>query len=222
MKYSSSTRVCDVNFISFYDSENVSMGTKPSIGQGEIIRVALELAAQYKWRDITLSQISNIVGISLSQLISFFPSKNALVVRIMEDTTRAVVNNTDQDNIYESPRDRLFDILLRRIEVLSPNKIAIKSIIQEISSSPVDALCLAPELFKQFRNTLEVVGFDSTGLSGQLRVHGVAAIYVAALFVWFRDDSSDMGKTTAFLDRRLKQFKHLFETESNENPMTPG
>ena len=27
-----------------------------------------------------------------------------------------------------------------------------------------------------------------------------------------------MGKTTAFLDRRLKQFKHLFETESNENP----
>ena len=105
------------------------MGTKPSIGQGEIIGVALELAAQYKWRDITLSQISNIVGISLSQLISFFPSKNALVVRIMEDTTRAVVNNTDQDNIYESPRDRLFDILLRRIEVLSPNKIAIKSII---------------------------------------------------------------------------------------------
>ena len=43
--------------------------------------MALELAAQYKWRDITLSQISNIVGISLSQLISFFPSKNALVVR---------------------------------------------------------------------------------------------------------------------------------------------
>ena len=36
----------------------------------------------------------------------------------------------------------------------------------------------------KFRNTLEIVGFDSTGLSGQVRVHGVAAIYVAALFMY--------------------------------------
>ena len=81
---------------------------------------------------------------------------------------------------------------------------------------------MAPEFFKQIRTTLEVVGIDSTGLSGQFRVHGVAAIYIGALFIWFRDDSSDMGKTAAFLDRRLNQIKHLLETGSNGNSTNPG
>ena len=198
------------------------MGTKPTTGQQEITEVALELAAQYKWCDVTLSQISKTAGISLSQLISLFPSKNALVVGIMEGTTKVIVNDTDQEILYERPRDRLFDILLRRIEVLAPNKIAFKSIIHEISSSPADALCMAPEFFKQIRTTLEVVGIDSTGLTGQIRVHGVAAIYIGALFVWFRDDSSDMEKTTTFLDRRLNQIKHLYETGSNGNSKKPG
>ena len=87
------------------------MGTKPTTGQQEITEVALDLAAQYKWSDVTLSQISKIAGISLSQLISLFPSKNALVVGIMEDTTKVVVNDTDQEILSERPRDRLFDIL---------------------------------------------------------------------------------------------------------------
>jgi len=52
-------------------------------------------------------------------------------------------------------------------------------------------------------------GIGSAGLSGRLRVKGLAAIYLGALPVWIGDDSPDQGRTMAFLDRRLKQAERL-------------
>src|SRR3546814_17327248 len=57
--------------------------------------------------------------------------------------------------------------------------------------------------------TLEAAGFSTTGCRGVLRRKGLAAIYLATMRVWLRDDSEDMAKTMAYLDRQLARVDSL-------------
>jgi hypothetical protein len=85
------------------------------------------------------------------------------------------------------------------------NKEAITSILRETMLDPLGALSLAPRFLNAMTWTLESAGISTAGLAGKFRVKGLAAIYLAALGIWIDDDTPDLAKTMAFLDRRLKQ-----------------
>jgi ubiquinone biosynthesis protein COQ9 len=42
-----------------------------------------------------------------------------------------------------------------------------------------------------------------------LRLKGLSAIYLSAIRVWLRDDSEDMAKTMAHLDKQLARVDNL-------------
>nr|MBC8158924.1 TetR family transcriptional regulator [Alphaproteobacteria bacterium] len=50
---------------------------------------------------------------------------------------------------------------------------------------------------------LEAAGLPSGGISGAARAAGLGALYANAVRVWLRDDTPDMAKTMAALDRGL-------------------
>jgi hypothetical protein len=52
---------------------------------------------------------------------------------------------------------------------------------------------------------LEAAGLSTAGLRGRLRVRALAVLYLSVLRVFLRDDSEDLAKTMAALDRRLRQ-----------------
>jgi len=70
---------------------------------------------------------------------------------------------------------------------------------------PLRTISLVPGFLNSMAWTLESAGISTSGIAGKIRTKGIAAIYLGALGVWIRDDSPDMTKTMAFLDRRLKQ-----------------
>ena len=51
--------------------------------------------------------------------------------------------------------------------------------------------------------TLEAAGVGSAGRIGALRWVGLAAVYLEAFRAWARDESEDMARTMAALDRAL-------------------
>ena len=59
------------------------------------------------------------------------------------------------------------------------------------------------------RWALEAAGINSGGLRGTVRAKGLLAVYAAVIPVWLRDDSPDMARTMAALDRRLAQAERL-------------
>ena len=50
---------------------------------------------------------------------------------------------------------------------------------------------------------LEAAGVPASGLTGQLRVHGLMALWLYALRAWERDESADLSGTMAAVDRGL-------------------
>jgi AcrR family transcriptional regulator len=185
------------------------MARSPRPVRDRVIDAALKLAAERAWRTISLGDIARATRISLATLQENFGSKTAIVVAVMARTDATILKAMDSSAESEPPRDRLLDAIMRRLDALQPHKPAICSILRDLPSDPASFLCLAPGFFNSMAWTLESAGIGSAGRSGRLRATGLGAIYLGALRVWARDDTSDQGRTLAFLDRRLRQAEQL-------------
>jgi len=182
---------------------------QPRSRRDRIIDAALGLAAEKPWRGVSLGEIAAAARVGLAELHAEFPSRTAILAGVMARADHAVLGNIDPAALSEPPRERLLDALLRRLDALAPHKRAITAILRDTPGDPAGALCLAPKLLSSMAWTLEAAGIGTAGLSGRLRVKGLAAIWLGALCVWARDDSEDQGRTMAFLDRRLRQAERL-------------
>lgn len=185
------------------------MAKAPRPVRDRIIDAALKLAAESAWRSISLGDIAKATRISLAALRENFNSKTAIVVAVMARTDATVLGGVDSSAESEPARDRLLDAIMRRLDSLQPHKTAICSILRDMPSDPAGLFCLAPGFFNSMAWTLEAAGVGSAGPAGRLRVKGLGGIYLGALRVWARDDTSDQARTLAFLDRRLRQAEQL-------------
>ncbi len=174
-----------------------------------IVDAAMALAAQSRWREVTLANIAAEAKISLAQLHEVFGSKPAIVAALGDRVDRAVLAGTEPDADSEPVHDRLLDVLMRRLEALAPFKAAIASILRDVPCDPAAAVCASPGVIRRMAWCLEAAGVSSAGLAGRIRAKGLAAIYLSTLLVWLRDDSPDQGRTLAHLDKSLRRAERL-------------
>lgn len=174
-----------------------------------IIDAAMSLAAQSRWRKVTLANIAVEAKISLVQLHEIFRSKSAIVAALGDRVDRAVLAGTGADVGSEPVRDRLLDVLMRRLEALAPHKDGIASILRDATCDPAAVICASPGVLRRMAWSLETAGVSSAGVAGRIRAKGLAAIYLTTLLVWLRDDSPDQGRTLAHLDKSLRRAERL-------------
>lgn len=185
------------------------MATRKQDPARKVIEATLKLAAQRDWQDVTLSDIAGEAGVSLAVIHERFGSKQAILAAYGREVDAAVLGDSDSIDMTGSPRDRLFDVLMRRFDELSRHKTAIANILDSYRCQPVNALCALPGLGRSMAWMLEVAGISAGGWRGALRVKGLSAIYLSVLRVWLKDDSEDMAKTMAALDRDLGRVDNL-------------
>jgi len=174
-----------------------------------IVDHALELAAAQGWADTSLGDIAAAAGLSLAQLRGTYPSKTAIIAAYTTRVDEAVLNDIDPELVDKTRRERLFDVLMKRFDAMNPHKQAVRSILRA-SASDVEALARGPlSLYRSMRWMLEAANISSSGMRGQLRIKGLALIYLAVLRAWFNDDSEDMSRTMASLDRQLHRAERL-------------
>ncbi len=166
----------------------------------------LKLLAEKGWHGFALRDVAEAAGVGLAELYIAFPSRTALVEAFLADIDHAVLDGTapslDPD---ETVRDRLFDTMMRRYDALRPHKEAVAALAEGLARDPLAALTLSRALGRSMAVVLEAAGVSAEGLSGTLRRNALAAMHVAVMRVWLRDDSADQSRTMATLDHRLKR-----------------
>lgn len=200
---------------------------KPQDLPGHIMARALELAALQGWRHTTLGNIAAAADLTLGEVLAIYPSKASIVSAFTCATDAEVLADGDGDLADQPPRDRLFDVMMRRFDALAPHKDAVRSMVGASLGDPVSALCGAFLLRRSMALTLEAAHISASGMAGIVRTKGLAAIYLAVMPVWLNDDSEDMAATMAALDKRLGQVESLlalcrFRGRRNEAPVGEG
>ena len=173
----------------------------------KIINAAMKLAAAQGWRALTLHDIAKAAKLKLSEMPAHFSSKTAILAAFSRRIDEQVLAGTDPEDAEEPVRDRLLDVLMRRFEALRPQREAIAAIVKDLPRDPVTAACLARQATGSMRWMLRAAGLDDHGLKGMLRVRALAGVYALSLRVWLNDDSPDLGKTAASLDKNLSRLE---------------
>ena len=174
-----------------------------------VVDAALGLAADRPWREISLADIAGEAGIRLDQLHALFRSKDAILDAFTARIDAQVIRGTDEAAAAEPVRDRLFDVLARRFEALQPHRTALASIACEALAVPRSGFAGRRRLLRSMTWSLETAGVSGAGPLGAMRVRGLAAVFMSSLLVFLRDDSDDLARTMAHLDRNLARADRL-------------
>jgi len=177
---------------------------KPADPARHVIEVALRLAAERGWAGLALADIADAAKLSLAKLYALYPSKTAILVALSCEVDRQVLAGLEP-GAEESTRDRLFDLIMKRFDALTPYRDGLAAVARSAGRDPVAALCGLDQLARSMALTLEAAGVSSSGLTGALRTKGLGVIYLATMRDWFRDDSADKSRTMAALDARLRR-----------------
>lgn len=171
--------------------------------RAKAVRAALDLAQQRAWGGIGLADIAQASGLTLADLRHEFSCKSDILRAFQSEVDAEVLAKARGAGAEQSPRDRLFDIIMTRFEVMTPYKPALKRISSYLCCHPGEGALLACSTLASQYWMLAGAGAKLDGPGGAIRVTGLATVYGKVFQVWLDDPSPSLDKTMAALDRRL-------------------
>jgi len=103
----------------------------------------------------------------------------------------------------EPPRERLFDVLMRRIEAMAPYREATRSLMKSAACNPGLAFALNGLAVRSQTWMMTAANIDAAGPRGMIRAQGLAALFASVLRTWVDDEDEGLARTMAALDRAL-------------------
>jgi AcrR family transcriptional regulator len=190
---------------------SVSASAAPATGTDREIVVAalMALLAEKPFERIGFNDIAEQAGMTLADLRDLFPSKLAILAERTKQIDRKVLSGADPEMAEEPPRERLFDVLMRRFEAMTHDRPALRSLRRSAARDPGLALALNGLAVNSQQWMLSAAGIGASGPKGMFRAQGLALLYARVARVWIDDDDPGFARTMAALDRELATGQRL-------------
>jgi AcrR family transcriptional regulator len=169
----------------------------------------LALVEERGWLDLSMADIAEQAGVSMAEAHRAYASKAAILVGLTKALDERLIEGLDSDPLEGSAKDRLFDLLMRRFDILKADRAAYRRLMRQLPATPAEFAALLCRLRRSLSLMLEAAGLSASGLKGELRLQGLGAVYTAGLRVFVNDESEDLAKTMAVIDKRLGQAERL-------------
>lgn len=180
-----------------------------------------QVVARRGWHGLTMRGVAAASGVGLAEIRRLAPSPAHLLRLHARVVDRAVLAGTVPSTLGGGPepeRDRVFDVLMRRVDALQPHRAGILRLVDDLSADPLLALSLLAAMPGSMAWMLEAAAVDTSGFTGMLRAQGLAAVWLYTARAWTRDDTADLGATMAALDRALDRAEQVARTFGLEPP----
>jgi hypothetical protein len=165
-----------------------------------LITAAFALAARVGWPQMSVAAAARDANLPLERARARFAGRDAILLRFGRLADEAALTGALTEG---SPRDRLFDVLMRRFDALQAHRSGVTALLRALPANPPLALLLAAATQTSMAWMLEACGISAGGLRGLLRTKGLTAVWLYTARAWERDESADLSATMAALDRAL-------------------
>jgi AcrR family transcriptional regulator len=186
----------------------------------DLLKTAFALLAERGWRGFSRTELARRAGVSLARVYEELPSRASLLAALGRHLDRAMLESDPAELDGMTPRERVFELIMRRLDAMAPFKEGLREIGRE---GPPELLGPACEnLGRATGWLLDASGAELHGLRRAGAGPVLALVYARTYSVWLRDDTPDHAKTMAELDRRLSQAETLARwTAWTEGPRGP-
>lgn len=185
------------------DTASRSSPPEPAGERERIVEAFMGLLDTQAIEKIELGEIAARAGVSLADLRNAFGSKLAILAAYLKEVDRRVLAGIDADLHEEEPRERLFDVLMRRIDALTTHKAAVRSLVNSARRNPPLAIALNGFAVRSQQWMLTAADIPAAGPRGQLNAQGLALLFASVLRTWLADDDPGLARTMSALDRAL-------------------
>jgi hypothetical protein len=100
---------------------------------------------------------------------------------------------------------------MRRIDALTPYKRALRRITLAVRGEPLTLAALNGVALNSMRFMLAAANISTEGPLGTLKLQGTVVVFANTMETWFEDDSADLARTMARLDRELRRGERFVE-----------
>jgi AcrR family transcriptional regulator len=169
----------------------------------KIITAFMALLAEKRFEEVGFGDIARHAGVTLATARGEFGSTLAILSAHAKELDRKVIAGGESDMAEEPPRERLFDVLMRRIEAMAPHREGMRSLMHSAQRNPGLAFALNGLALRSQRWMLTAADIDAAGPRGLIRAQGLAMLFASVLRVWVDDEDEGLAKTMAALDRAL-------------------
>ena len=173
-----------------------------------LIAALWRVIAEHGWPGLTMRRLASEAGTDTASLRARFPTRLDLLLRHGRLMDQAVLAGTIPGQ-GGSVRDRVFDVLMRRLDAMQPHREGILRLFEDMRRDPALALALAPHIGVSMRWMLEAAEVEAKSCEARLLALGLVGVWLATIRAWARDDSPDMGTTMAALDSALDRAERL-------------
>jgi AcrR family transcriptional regulator len=175
----------------------------PTPRREKIIAAFLALLAEEPFQRIGVAAVAARAKLTLAEVRAEFGSTFDMLAAWMRQVDNQVLAGGDPDLADASVRERLFDVLMRRLEALDDDRAAVRSLGRSMRCDPLLALGLNRLALRSQQWMLAAAGIDSAGLKGQVRAQALVLLFGRVIGVWLRDTDPGLARTMAALDREL-------------------
>ena len=171
-----------------------------------LVSAALQLAAEHGWGKVSVLGAAKAAGLPPDRARQKFPGRHRILLALGRLADQAALTDPAPEG---TTRDKLFDLLMRRIDVFQAHRDGVLALLHALPTEPATAALLACATQRSMGWMLEAAGESATGLRGALRVHGLTAVWLWAMRAWQSDASADLSATMAALDTALARAEPL-------------
>jgi len=179
----------------------------------KMVSAMLKLASERSWDFVDFEDIAEEAGIDIHDAREYFDGRSDILAAYGRMLDRRMVEQCEfADDAEISCREKTFDLIMERFDIVNENREGILSILHGFKGDPKEAVFSFPHLGKSMCRTLTAAGIETNGIFGAVKVAGLTGIYLFTLKTWKEDDSPDMAKTMATLDKALDKAEMIWNT----------
>jgi AcrR family transcriptional regulator len=175
----------------------------------DLLAAAFALIGDEGWRAFSFAALARRTGASRVEIYRQFPSRGALLGALTRRLDEAMLAVDEAELAGLPPRDRVFELLMRRLEALVPYRAGLARLAREGRADPCIVLATACRLERSLIWLQDVAGLRPRGLRARLARRAVGFAYLCAIRVWLEDEGADLGRTMAELDKQLRRVQNV-------------
>ena len=166
---------------------------------------AFAMIAVNGWRKFNLVELAGELEVPVADVYTHFPCRAAVVSELGRRLDHKMLDVAAADLAEMSTRDRLFEVMMRRLDAMKPYKPALRRMSKENRRDPEAGLAALANLTRAIVEIVEAAGIS--GPMTYLARKGVGVLYLRVFRTWLDDEEAEQGKTLAELDKGLAKLE---------------
>ena len=181
----------------------------PEQQEPDLLIAAFALIGDEGWRGFSFATLARRTGVSRVEIYRQFRGRGALLSALSRRIDEAMLAVDETELAGLPPRDRMFELLMRRLEAMVPYRAGLARLAREARGDPCAVLLTACRLDRSLALAQDVAGLRHHGLRARLARRALGAAYLQTFRVWFKDEAADLGQTMAELDKQLRRVQNV-------------